>query len=348
MNFSTKIINWYSQNKRDLPWRGTEDPYKIWISEIILQQTRVAQGIEYYLRFTEVFPDVRSLAAAEIDEVLKLWQGLGYYSRARHLHEAARQLMRDNRGQLPGSYDELIRIRGIGEYSAAAIASIAFNQSVPLVDGNVFRVISRLFMVGLPKGSTDAKNRVRKIAGEILNPEHPGLHNQAIMEFGAIQCIPKNPDCTVCIFRTTCKSYRNGKVEEYPVAGKKAKIRDRFFNYLFIRLGKNTVIRKREGTDIWKGLYEFPLIETSTDILTHKLYLSTDWKSLFAGVQPVVLSVSDSCIHLLSHQRIHARLYFITIDSLSPLLREEYLSVPITELHKYPVPKLIDRFLDES
>ncbi len=348
MNFSTKIINWYKQNKRDLPWRGTEDPYKIWISEVILQQTRVVQGIDYYRRFIRTFPDVRSLAAAETDEVLKLWQGLGYYTRARYLHEAARHLMRYNRGKLPGSYDELLRIKGIGEYSAAAIASIAFNQPVPLVDGNVFRVIARLFMVGSQKGSTDAKRRVLKIAGEILNPEQPGLHNQAIMEFGAIQCIPKNPGCSVCILRSTCKAYRNGKVEEYPVTGKRVKIRDRFFNYLFIQMGKDTVIRKREGNDIWKGLYEFPLIETSTEIPADKLSISADWKSLFAGVQPVVLTVSESYKHLLSHQRIHARFYFITLGSFPPLLREKYLIVPVTDLHKYPVPRLIERFLDES
>jgi len=341
-------MKWYDRNKRDLPWRETGDPYKIWISEVILQQTRVAQGIDYYLRFIQAFPDVASLARAETDEVMKLWQGLGYYTRARHLHEAARQITRQYRGKLPCSYDELITIRGIGEYSAAAIASMAFHEPVPLVDGNVFRVISRLFMIGFQQGTGAAKKAVRKIAWEIMNPEKPGLHNQAIMEFGAIQCTPKNPGCSVCIFRANCKAYRNGKVEEYPVTGKKGKLRDRFFNYLFIRTGENTVIRKRKGNDIWKGLYEFPLIETSTDIPKHNLPGSADWNALFAGVQPVVITVSDTDKHLLSHQRIHARFFIITLESLSPLLIEEYLSIPVRDLGKYPVPRLIERFLGEE
>jgi len=348
VSFSEKIIDWYKQNKRNLPWRETDDPYKIWISEIILQQTRVAQGIDYYLRFIQAFPDIRSLAEAETDEVMKLWQGLGYYTRARHLHEAAHQLIRHYHGKLPGSYDELITIKGIGEYSAAAIASMAFHEPVPLVDGNVFRVIARLFLIGLQKGTVAAKKAVDEIAGEIMNPERPGLHNQAMMEFGAIQCIPKHPDCPVCIFRSTCKAYRNGKVEEYPVTGKKGKLRDRYFNYLFIRTGKNTVIRKREGNDIWKGLYEFPLIETSTEIPKHNLPGSADWNALFTETQPVVITVSDTYKHLLSHQRIHARFFIITLESPSPLLIEKYLLIPIGDLGKCPVPKLIERFLEEK
>lgn len=348
MDFSDRIIGWYQENKRDLPWRDTSDPYKIWISETILQQTRVAQGISYYRRFIQAFPDVESLAKAESDEVMKLWQGLGYYTRARHLHEAARQLILYHGGKLPGSFRELIAIKGIGEYSAAAIASIAFHEPVPLVDGNVFRVISRLYRIGFQQGTAAAKKAVREIAGKILDPERPGQHNQAMMEFGAIQCIPRNPGCPACIFRSTCKAYRSGKVEEYPATGKRSKLKDRFFNYLFIQSGERTIIRKREGTDIWKGLYEFPLIETSAEVTENDLTGSPDWKTLLNGIQPVSITVSEPFKHLLSHQRVHARFFIVILESIPPRLREKYLHIPIQDLGEYPVPRLIERFLEEK
>lgn len=348
MDFSKKIIEWYREHKRDLPWRETDDPYRIWVSEIILQQTRVAQGIGYYQRFIRAFPDVESLASADPDEVMRLWQGLGYYTRARHLHEAARQLTRHYQGKLPGTYGELLRIKGIGEYSAAAIASIAFHEPVPLVDGNVFRVISRLHRIGLQKGTSAAKRAVREIAGKIMDPERPGQHNQAMMEFGAIQCIPKNPGCSVCLFRSTCTAYRKGEVEKYPVTVKKVKLRVRFFNYLVIRAGEHTLIRKREGNDIWKGLYEFPLMETSTEIPAQDLPRSNDWNALLNGLQPLTVTVSKTFRHRLSHQTIHARFFTVTLEAIPSRLNERYRRVPIHDLAGYPVPRLIERFLGET
>ena len=348
MDFSGKIIDWYNQNKRSLPWRETNDPYKIWISEIILQQTRVAQGLEYYLRFISTFPDVQALVAAKPDNVMKLWQGLGYYSRARHLYEAAHQINNQYHGEIPGSYNELIKIKGIGGYSAAAIASMAFHEPVAVVDGNVFRVITRIFMIDQPKGTSVAKKAVLKIAQDVLDPERAGMHNQAIMEFGAIQCIPKNPDCLNCIFNTTCEAFLNNRVEKYPIAGKKGSLRTRYLNYLVIRTGKNILINKRGGDDIWEGLYEFPLIETSKLQSVRTIPGLDSWNSLFNGSGHSITKVTGMYKHLLSHQRINARFFMLELKSLLPPLAELYKSVPIAEIKEYPVPRLIDRFLKDE
>ncbi|MEY2629135.1 MAG: Adenine glycosylase, partial [Bacteroidota bacterium] len=232
MNFSKSLIQWYLQNKRDLPWRNTIDPYFIWLSEIMLQQTRVAQGLPYFLRFTEAFPTVFDLAKADEEQVLKLWQGLGYYSRARNLHKTAQQVAFEYNGEFPKSYAELLKLKGIGEYTAAAIASFAYNESVPVVDGNVYRVLSRYFEVETDIASLGAKKEFTQLAAELLPAGEANLFNQAIMEFGALQCVPKNPNCTNCIFSDSCAALQKKKVDQLPVKSKKIKVKTRFFTYL--------------------------------------------------------------------------------------------------------------------
>ena len=281
MDISGKIIEWYKVNRRALPWRETNDPYKIWVSEIILQQTRVLQGLDYYRRFTEAFPDIQSLASASIDQVMRLWQGLGYYSRAVYLHQAAQHIMEEHAGTVPGSYRELLKIKGIGEYTAAAIASIAFQEPVPLIDGNVFRVIARLFNISYEKGTAEARKAAREIAGEILDPSCPGLHNQAMMEFGALQCIIKNPDCGKCILHEGCRACLYGKVNLLPVKRKREARLQRYFNYLVVRSGDSILMRKRNGKDIWQYLYDFPLIETSSLEDPADIIASEEWKEYF-------------------------------------------------------------------
>ena len=231
---SRLLRDWYRIHKRELPWRESSDPYIIWISEIILQQTRVVQGMDYFLRFTERFPDVASLASAEEDEVLKYWQGLGYYSRARNLHAAAKDIMKRFDGIFPGRYEDVISLKGIGEYTAAAIVSFVWNQPYPVVDGNVFRVLSRLFAVDTPIDTPRGKKAFTELAGLVMDPRYAGQHNQAIMELGALQCVPQNPDCEACPLKERCAAYGTGDVQTYPVKQKKTKTRDRYFHYLYI------------------------------------------------------------------------------------------------------------------
>ncbi|MFZ4583041.1 MAG: A/G-specific adenine glycosylase, partial [Paludibacter sp.] len=233
-NTSKTLINWYEHNKRELPWRDISDPYRIWISEIILQQTRVNQGISYYLRFVDRFPDVKALATAHEDEVLKYWQGLGYYSRARNLHKTAQIIVEKHNGNFPNSYTEIVQLKGIGAYTAAAICSFAYNQPYGVVDGNVYRVLSRLFAIQTPIDSSQAKNEFSDLATNLLNNSNPGIHNQAIMEFGALQCVPVQPECNTCPFQKTCKAYELDLVDKLPIKASKTKVRERFFNYFFI------------------------------------------------------------------------------------------------------------------
>lgn len=348
MDLSVKIIDWFNKKKRDLPWRETKDPYKIWISEIILQQTRVSKGIDYYLRFIRKFPDVHSLAKADLDQVMKQWQGLGYYSRARYLHEAACYIHQYLDGNLPSTYSELLKIKGIGEYSAAAIASLAYNEPVPLVDGNVFRVLSRLFMISLPKGTSSAKKQAHEIAGKIMNPKSPGLHNQAIMEFGAIQCTPKKPKCGSCVLNSACKAYSNQNVEQFPIRSKKNTIKNRYINYLVILTGSSVLIKKRETNDIWKGLYDFPSIEFPGQLSANKILKSDEWNAMFSGTETVNIRYTDLFTHLLSHQKIAARFFLVEVKKITPLLKKGNIPVPISELRDYPIPRLIERFLDEG
>jgi A/G-specific adenine glycosylase len=334
-DFHLQIADWYRQMKRDLPWRATNDPYFIWLSEVILQQTRVDQGISYYYKFIETFPTVDQLAQAELQTVLNLWQGLGYYSRARNLHQTAKIISNEHRGIFPNSYAELIKLKGIGPYTAAAIASFAFNENVPVVDGNVYRVLSRHFDIDTPINSSAAIKLFKSLAEEVINPKDPALHNQAIMEFGALHCVPKNPKCTTCVLQVTCLSFANATVQDRPVKLKKQEVRNRFFHYLIFNKDGQTYIQQRKGRDIWEELYQFPMIETENDLAPEEL------KTLYGSS---ILKTSAPIIHLLSHQRITARFYHI--ETKENMDRDDWTCISYQNLQDYPIPRLIDKYLE--
>ncbi|WP_109302260.1 A/G-specific adenine glycosylase [Aquimarina sp. AU474] len=346
MKFSKKLITWYLQNKRSMPWRETKDPYRIWLSEIILQQTRVAQGLPYYLSFTEAFPSVFELANAKEDEVLKLWQGLGYYSRARNLHTTAKYVANDLNGVFPDNYKGLLNLKGVGDYTASAIASICYNEVAPVVDGNVYRVLSRYYGIETPINSTDGVKEFKKLASELIDHDKPADYNQAIMEFGALQCKPKSPYCIVCPLNDSCESLKQGMVEKLPIKLRKLKIKKRYFNYLvFLINGEQTIIKQRTGNGIWKGLYEFPLIEmedNSIDVIeSHDMF-----KNVINGAKHEITSFKDTpIIHKLSHQHLHTRFYIVKLNDM-PKTEGVYKVVNFKEIHNYPVPILLGNFID--
>jgi A/G-specific adenine glycosylase len=342
-DFSTLVIAWYKQNGRDLPWRNINDSYKIWISEIILQQTRVDQGYDYYLRFIARFPAVGVLAEADEEEVLKYWQGLGYYSRARNLHYAAKQVMTDFKGVFPADYNDIIKLKGIGVYTAAAIASFAHNQPYAVVDGNVYRVLSRYFAVDTPIDSTEGKKTFSELAQELLDKKQAGIYNQAIMDFGALQCVPSNPDCNNCVLKESCLSFGSNEVRKYPVKSKKTKVSNRYFNYLHIINGDFTYLQKRTKNDIWKNLYEFPLIESSGLFETEDLS-ALELFSETAGVD--VLKISAPVKHVLSHQCIFTKFYTVGVSNES-VFYKDFIKIPIRDLCKYPVSRLMEMYLEK-
>ncbi|WP_412464685.1 A/G-specific adenine glycosylase [Flavobacterium mekongense] len=341
MNFSKSLIQWYLQNKRDLPWRNTLDPYFIWLSEIMLQQTRVAQGLPYFLRFTEAFPTVFDLAKATEEEVLKLWQGLGYYSRARNLHKTAQQVAFDYDGVFPESYAELLKLKGIGEYTAAAIASFAYNESVPVVDGNVYRVLSRYFEVETDIASSGAKKEFMQLAAELLPAGEANLFNQAVMEFGALQCIPKNPDCTNCIFNNSCAALQKKKVTLLPIKSKKLKVKTRFFNYLvYTDEVNNTLIEKRTQKGIWHNLYEFPLLETEKEVSFEELLDLMSNQDIKNKILEVSRFNTALIVHKLTHQHLNIHFWKITVEGkLSGGTNWE-------SVKKMPFPIVIHNFIE--
>ncbi|MHC1702748.1 MAG: A/G-specific adenine glycosylase [Tenuifilaceae bacterium] len=345
MEFKNIIIKWYHENKRDLPWRNTDNPYFIWISEVILQQTRVAQGHDYYLRFINTFPTIKHLADAHIDKVMKVWQGLGYYTRARNLHKGAQQILTNFNGELPNSYNELIKIRGIGPYSAGAIASFAFKEVVPAIDGNVYRVLSRVYGVFASPESSAGKKDFFNLAMEIIDKNQPDVFNQALLDFGALQCIPRNPNCLTCPFSDICYAYRNNLVDQLPIKGKKLTIRERFLNYILIRYKDSTFIKRREEGDIWTSLYEFPLIETKKLVNLEELMNEPDWKALIGKEIPNILHVSQPVKHPLSHQTLYTRFLIIEIKKPSAKLKTNYLKILTPEIQEYSIPRVIDNFL---
>lgn len=344
---SNLLINWYAGNKRELPWRDTKDPYIIWISEIILQQTRVVQGYPYFLRFLEAFPDVLSLAKAPEDEVLKVWQGLGYYSRARNLHAAARYIVTHFEGQFPNTYADIASLKGVGEYTAAAIASFAYGMPYAVVDGNVSRVISRLFAIDDPIDTTLGKKRISSLAHEILNPVRADLHNQAIMELGALICTPLSPKCADCPLLYKCVAYGEKKVLEFPVKTKTTKVRNRYFHYFFIESEGYTYLKKRTGNDIWKNLYEFPLMETSEEMSLEKLLVEKDFNT---GMRNYVedITAHHHLKHVLSHQHIYATFYKVRVRNGFKSYAEKngYIEIPLSEIDTYAVSRLIHKYLE--
>jgi A/G-specific adenine glycosylase len=345
MDVTTIIDKWYKKNKRDLPWRHTHSPYKIWLSEIILQQTRINQGLSYYIQFIQAFPSINDLACASIDEVLKLWQGLGYYTRARNLHETAQIICGKFNGQFPEDYSELIKLKGIGTYTAAAIASIAFNQPVALVDGNVSRLLARLFNIETPVDTREGMKLLHIAAHEILNTEQPGMHNQAVMEFGSLICLPKNPKCSVCVLRQSCKAFKSGNTEILPVKKLKIKSRSRYFNYLFITYGENICLHKRTKNDIWNSLYEFPMIETKTpvdikNILSHPLF-NLIFRSRYINSD----SEQKYYRHQLTHQTLHCYFYHVPIAFEPACPDNDYIVVKYKQLSEFAIPRAIERYL---
>lgn len=340
------LADWYAVNKRELPWRQIKDPYKIWISEIILQQTRVNQGLDYYIRFIKRFPDVKSLAESDEQEVLKYWQGLGYYSRARNLHKAAKIIQNHFNGTFPNNYKEIISLPGIGEYTAAAISSFAFNLPFAAVDGNIFRVLSRLTGDDTPIDTSSGKKLFTETAQNLLDKSEPGIHNQAIMEFGALQCTPSSPNCTSCPLQIFCVAYKQKTTALLPVKKGKTKVTTRYFNYLFIKKDKFTYLQKRTGKDIWMNLYEFPLIETDKSIDFEGLLKHESFVTLFDGVK---IRIENKIIykkHILSHRIIYAVFYTININSENENLRR-FEKIMISELEHYPTSRLTELFLEE-
>ena len=349
MKFGYELIRWYQQHKRDLPWRNTTDPYRIWLSEIILQQTRVEQGLAYYHRFLKKYPDIRKLASAKEDDVLKLWQGLGYYSRARNIHHTAKEVVKKYGGKFPEDYDAILSLKGIGEYTGAAILSFAFKKKFPVVDGNVFRLLSRYFGIETPIDTSSAKKEFYELAGQLMANHAPDVFNQAIMEFGARQCKPANPDCFSCPLQPTCFAFAKNKIKELPVKNQKSKVRNRYFNYLVIHQNGSLYLNKRAHNDIWKNLYDFPLIETSKKATERKLIASLEWKKLFGKSKITVTSVSPEHKHVLSHQIIYAKFYELKLPGKKKIpIKNNFLLVSKNSLEKYTVPKLIENYLKKQ
>ncbi|MBU2975256.1 A/G-specific adenine glycosylase [Zobellia sp. B3R18] len=340
MIFSDKILTWYQENKRTLPWRGTRDPYKIWLSEIMLQQTRVVQGTPYYLKFISNYPKVHDLANASEEEVLKLWQGLGYYSRARNLHATAKMVVNEYGGNFPDTYKELLSLKGVGDYTASAISSICFDRPEPVVDGNVYRVLARYFGVDLPINSTEGVKYFKKLAREVMDTGNIRDYNQGIMEFGAIQCSPKNPNCSVCPLNESCVALQNNKVDQLPVKLKKTKVRNRYFNYVvFMSQDEKTILEQRKGKGIWQNLWQFPLIESEKELSDEEFLVNVkglDYEISIASINKFNVS---PIVHKLSHQHLYTTFWIVQVKSD---LKE---GISMAAVQKYPVPVLIADFL---
>ncbi|MHC8947612.1 A/G-specific adenine glycosylase [Sphingobacterium hungaricum] len=344
MGFSSKLISWYAKNGRELPWRNTTNPYIIWLSEIILQQTRIEQGTPYFHNFLENFPTIEDFANADEGELLKLWQGLGYYSRARNMHKAARQIQADFDGKFPTKYEEVIKLTGIGEYTAAAIASFSSNAAYAVLDGNVFRVLSRYFAIDTPINSTAGKKQFSEIANELLDKKHPGTYNQAIMDFGAMQCKPKNPLCEECIFRMDCRAFQTNSAQSYPVKLKKKPSRNRFFAYFIVEEDGQLLMAKRNDSDIWANMYEFPMIETEEELSISALVEHNEFKFNFPSA--ILEQLNGTVKQVLSHQNIYAKFYRITNPENNVLKNSSWAFYNSENLDKLAMHKLMFTFLE--
>ena len=333
--FAVSLISWYKKNYRKLPWRNTNEPYTIWVSEIILQQTRVNQGLPYFKNFIERFPTLESLAKSSEEEVLKQWQGLGYYSRARNMHYTAKYISNHLNGTFPNKYKELIKLKGIGDYTASAIASFSFNEPKAVIDGNVYRVLSRVFGILNDINSKEGQNGIKNLADNLLPKKEHATYNQAIMEFGALICAPKVPKCETCVIANICYAKEKGEQLSLPLKIKKVKIKTRYFNFLVFQLKDYIVIEKRTDKDIWQHLYQFPMIETSEEI-ENPLNLKK-LKGNIVNLKKVK--------HLLTHQVIIASFWHMSVQTLPE--KKCYLKIPLSQLHKYPVPKIVENYAKE-
>ncbi len=341
MTFSNTLINWYEKNARELPWRNTKDAYSIWISEIILQQTRVEQGLPYYQRFIQAFPNVISLHQASEDQVLKMWEGLGYYSRARNMKFAAKQIVEQHNAVFPSNYKDIIALKGIGPYTAAAVASLAFDLPFAVVDGNVFRVLSRYFGIETPINSTPGKKEFDVLAQKSLIKSRAATYNQAIMEFGALFCKPKNPDCIQCPLVNSCASFANHKVNLLPIKLKKLKVKERYLNFILLKKGEELLIEKRQEENIWKGLYQLPLIETEKQISEEGIIDSKDFKKL-VGQEPFKITSIQEVEHKLTHRLLKIRFFEIEINKFQ---NNHYEQVKIENIDTFAFPKPVENYL---
>lgn len=345
-NFSSILLKWYHENKRDLPWRDTSDPYKIWLSEIILQQTRVDQGLKYYLKFVNHFPKVNDLANAPQEQVLKLWEGLGYYSRARNLHATAQHITKELNGEFPKYYEDIVKLKGVGPYTAAAISSFAYNEKKAAVDGNVYRVLSRIFHIETPIDSTKGKKEFQALADELIDTKEPGLFNQATMEFGATACTPKQANCTNCCFEHICLAKANNTIDLLPKKEKKIKHKNRYFNYLILQFRDTIAIQNRTAKDIWQGLNEFVNIESDKPKAITELESFSEFENICQKQNYIVKNSFKEYKQTLSHQKIYSNFHLIELKD-NKHLSKEYIFIPKKDISKYAFPKTITMFLDD-
>lgn len=342
IHFSKTLTQWYFKNKRNLPWRNTQNPYYVWLSEVILQQTRVVQGLNYYLRFIDAYPTIFDLAKADEQEILKLWQGLGYYSRARNLHFSAKYIVNECNGKFPNTYNEILKLKGVGDYTASAISSICFNEPNAVVDGNVYRVLARYFGIKIPINSSKGIRYFKELAQTLLDRNNPGVYNQAIMDFGAMQCKPQNPNCNECVLNNSCDALLKNNITNLPIKEKKLKIKKLFFNYLVILNSKNEVIIEKRTKGFWKNLYQFPLIETTSEITYEELKKHPNLplctkKSSFEMNR----FYEKLKIHKLSHRHIYTQFWIVFSNNAKGE------TVLFDKIEAYPVPTLIHNFIED-
>lgn len=345
MQVENEIIRWYHKNKRPLTWRNTKNPYIIWLSEIMLQQTRVDQALGYFKRFINHFPDIHALAAASEESVLIQWQGLGYYSRARNLHFSAKHIVNELDGKFPDNYLSIIKLKGVGEYTAAAIASFAFGEKIPAIDGNVYRVLARIFEIDTDTVSANGKKVFKEIADNLIKDQNPADYNQAMMEFGALLCKPVNPLCMECPIQSACLALKHGSVNNLPVKKKAIKLKNRYLHYIFTVFDGASTLKKRKGKDIWQGLFEFPLIETDKQVNPEELISSEQWTKLIGGKYQL-LGITNTIQHRLSHQLLHITFYTLKLGY--KIRDKKYMLIPLKKIIGYPVPKPMENFINSD
>ena len=343
MKFSNIILYWYNKNQRDFPWRKSKDAYKVWLSEIILQQTQTSQGLSYFSNIINTFPTLKDLAEASEEQILKLWQGLGYYSRARNLHYTAKYIQNNFNGVFPDDYNSLLKLKGIGPYTAAAISSICFNEKRAAVDGNVYRILARVFDINIAINSTEGIKTFQELADSLISETNPGDYNQSMMDLGASICTPKNPKCNECPLKLICRAYYNNTINNLPVKIKKAKIKHRYFHYLCIEYNGNFLMKKRITKDIWRNLYDFPLIEGEGICKENDL----DYKSLFNSIleNEIVIVKTKHYEHQLTHQKLNITIEYIKTNKIND--NNGFLKVNRMQIKKLPVPKPIEKFIEE-
>ncbi|MFN7117719.1 MAG: A/G-specific adenine glycosylase [Saprospiraceae bacterium] len=347
--FRQRLMHWYANSHRPMPWKGEKNPYLIWLSEIILQQTRVEQGLPYFEKFKQAYPTVQHLADAPEDEVMKLWEGLGYYSRARNMHATAKFIATDLKGLFPDTYEGILALKGVGPYTAAAIASFAYDLPHAVVDGNVFRVLSRFFGIATPTDSTAGKKLFNDLAQQTLDTTQPGRYNQAIMDFGATQCTPQLPNCVQCPLQADCVAFQQKMVDKLPVKTKSIVKKDRFFYYLVLQYGEETLLQKRTAKDIWQNLYEFPMLELpafSTDLDT--VQQSAIWQQLIGNEIYTIKKISKPYRQILTHQVVNAIFLEIELQAALPALEGDLIAVERKNWHKFAFPKIIDCYFQDK